>query len=108
VKELLESARYKDRPELHIRYLKETKPDTIATPSGDLDPYTFATSVNINRRHLTAAQKRELVEMLLKVRPDRSDRATAKLAKVDDKTVASVRKKLEGTAGRRSPAAIQR
>jgi hypothetical protein len=61
----------------------------------DVDPYTFVISANIHRRHLTSGQKRELVAKLLKAKPERSDVATAKLAKVTDKTVAAVRKKME-------------
>lgn len=55
----------------------------------------FIVSKNIHRRHLTQDQKRELIEKLLKAKPERSDRATAKLAKVDNKTVATKRKELE-------------
>jgi hypothetical protein len=37
----------------------------------------FIASVNINRRHLTAETKRELIAKLLKEHRERSDRATA-------------------------------
>ena len=46
--------------------------------------------LNIQRRHLTAEQKRDLIAKLLRANPERSDRATAKIAKVDNKTVAVV------------------
>jgi hypothetical protein len=84
--------------------------------NGDVDPWAYVASANLRRRHLTAEQKRELVAVLLKERPDRSDRATAKLALVSDKTVGAVRVDLEeraeiphvkdraDTAGRRQPA----
>jgi hypothetical protein len=62
------------------------------------DPYAYVISANIHRRHLTAAQKGELVAALLKARPERSDRATAAIAKVSDKTVGAVRGRLEGRA----------
>jgi hypothetical protein len=62
------------------------------------DPYGYVVSVNIHRRHLTTAQKGELIEALLKARPERSDRATAKIAQVSDKTVGGVRAALEGRA----------
>jgi hypothetical protein len=59
------------------------------------DPYSYAISANILRRHLTTAKKGELIEALLKANPERSDRATAAIAKVSDKTVAAKRETLE-------------
>ena len=55
-------------------------------------------SANIHRRHLTAEQKRESIAKVLKAQPSKSNRTIAKQAKVDDKTVAVVRGKLEATA----------
>jgi hypothetical protein len=55
----------------------------------------FVISKNIHRRHLTAEQKRELVAKLLKAKPEASNNAIAKQAKVDDKTVAKVRGEME-------------
>lgn len=69
--------------------------DDYAEP---VDPYGYVVSANIHRRHLTTAQKGELIEALLKARPERSDRATAKIAKVSDKTVGKVRERLEAGA----------
>ena len=81
-----------------------------------VDPYESVISANIHRRHLTAEQKRELIAKLLAAKPDQSDRQTAKLAKVDHKTVATVRKEQEArgeiphveartdTKGRKQPA----
>jgi hypothetical protein len=60
-----------------------------------VDPYAFVISANIHRRHLTGEQKREIVAALLKANPERSNNATAKIAKVDDKTVGAVRAELE-------------
>ena len=80
------------------------------------DPYAYVTSTNIHRRHLTAEKKREIIATLLKADPTKSDRAVAKTVKADDKTVAKVRRKLEGrsdipnvktrtdTKGRKQPA----
>jgi hypothetical protein len=80
------------------------------------DPYEFVISANIHRRHLTAEQKRDLIGKLLKADPTKSDRAVAKTVKADDKTVAKVRRELEGrseipnvkvrtdTKGRKQPA----
>jgi hypothetical protein len=47
------------------------------------DPYTYAVSANVHRRHLTGEQKREVIAALLKAQPTKSDRAIAKTAKVD-------------------------
>ncbi|MBV9829911.1 MAG: hypothetical protein JO001_30200 [Alphaproteobacteria bacterium] len=83
---------------------------------GDDDPWAFVVSANVRRRHLDRDQKRDLVAELLKTRPDRSNRETAKLAQVDHKTVAAVREETErrgeiphvstriDTAGRQQPA----
>jgi hypothetical protein len=62
------------------------------------DAVAFVVSKNIKRRHLTGEQKRELIAQLLKTDPARSDRATAALARVSDKTVGAVRSELEATA----------
>src|SRR5262249_40746988 len=43
----------------------------------DTDPYAFVISANIHRRHLSAKQKRDLIETLLKARPEQSDRQVA-------------------------------
>ena len=64
---------------------------------GKVHPYEYVVSANIHRRHLTAAQRGELIEALLKANPERSDRATAAIAKVDHKTVAAKREALEAT-----------
>jgi hypothetical protein len=62
------------------------------------DPTAFVISTNIHRRHLTGAQKRDLIAALLKMRPETSNNAVAKQIKVDDKTVAKVRRELEATS----------
>lgn len=70
----------------------------VVVEQGDvlaMDPYAYVVSANIRRRHLTAEQKRELIGKLLKENPGRSDRATAKIATVDHKTVAAVRAEAE-------------
>ena len=65
---------------------------------GETDPFEYVVSANLHRRHLTHGEKRELIQQLLKANPNRSDRETAKLAKVSDKTVGAVRHKMEATA----------
>jgi ParB-like chromosome segregation protein Spo0J len=61
------------------------------------DPAAFVISANVHRRHLTGEQKRDVIAALLKTEPARSDRQIAKIAKVDNKTVASVRAQKEAT-----------
>jgi hypothetical protein len=58
------------------------------------DPDGLVVSLNIRRRHLTTEQKRALIEKLLQANPERSNLAIANLAKVSDKTVAPIRKKM--------------
>ena len=53
---------------------------------------------NLARRHMNADQKRRVIEMFLKNDPVQSNRIIAKKTGSDDKTVGSVRKKLETTA----------
>jgi hypothetical protein len=48
---------------------------------------------------LTGEQKRQLIGQLLKANPEQSDRAVAKLAQVDHKTVGSVRAEAEQVNG---------
>lgn len=62
---------------------------------GETDPYSYVVSTNIRRRHLTAEQKREIIAELLRQNPERSDRATAKIASSNPNTVARVRDELE-------------
>jgi len=62
------------------------------------NPYEYALSANIHRRHLTADDKRKTIEAILKAAPEKSNLAIAKTAKVSDKTVSAVRAKLEATS----------
>ena len=57
--------------------------------------------MNIRRRHLNAEQKRDLITKLLKVTPEKSNNSIAKTIGVDDKTVGTVRDKLETTSKNR-------
>ena len=62
-----------------------------------VDPYALAASLNAHRRHLTAEQKRERLEALIKQDPEKSDRQIAKAAKTNHKAVGRARKRLEAT-----------
>lgn len=64
----------------------------------EVDPYAIVLSLNVHRRHLNAEQKRDLIENLLKAKPEQSNRTIAKQVKADDKTVAKVRHEMQATA----------
>lgn len=57
---------------------------------------SLARMYNLARRHLTRAQKRELIADEITADPNRSDRAIARVCGCDHKTVASVRRELSG------------
>jgi hypothetical protein len=58
-------------------------------------PFEHVVSLNIMRRHLSSAQKRDVIAELLKDAPERSNREVARITGVDDKTVGTVRRHLE-------------
>jgi hypothetical protein len=85
-----------DNEWVHIHNFRETH--TCGTFGWAIaDPYAIAVSYNINRRHLTTAQKSELIGKLLKADPTKSDRAVAEVVKVDHKTVGAKRAALSAT-----------
>jgi hypothetical protein len=55
----------------------------------------FVISKNICRRHLKSEKKRKIIEGLIKANPEKSDRQIGKIAKADNKTVATIRAGLE-------------
>jgi hypothetical protein len=59
------------------------------------DPYAYVISANIQRRHLTPEQKREIIAKVIEADPTRSDRQIAGMVKRDHKTVAGVRAEME-------------
>jgi hypothetical protein len=79
--------------------LAGVKPDfTTFAASGlrpDFDPFDYVLSANLKRRHLTPAQRREVIAAVIKQRPEKSNRHVAKQTKTDHKTVERVRKELE-------------
>jgi hypothetical protein len=67
----------------------------VIRPKDDAEAERLSLSLNVHRRHLTAEKKRELIGAMLKATPEKSNNSIAKQAKADDKTVASVRRKME-------------
>jgi hypothetical protein len=61
------------------------------------DPYDFAISANLQRRHLGQEQKRELIAKLLKAKPEQSNRQIAKQVGAHHAKVADVRAEAEAT-----------
>jgi ParB-like chromosome segregation protein Spo0J len=74
--------------------LSKTVPQEIVETD---DPIGLVLSLNLARRHLTGADKRLIVQRLLKLDPSRSNRQIAKLAGVSHVTVGSERKEREAT-----------
>ncbi|WP_274426773.1 MT-A70 family methyltransferase [Chelativorans sp. YIM 93263] len=73
-------------------------PRLVRKGLSDPEKRTIARELNVSRRHLTSAQKRDLIEGQLRDTPSISSRAIAAMLGVDDKTVATVRRRLESTA----------
>jgi hypothetical protein len=57
----------------------------------------YVISANIHRRHLKPSQRRESLKTLLKMNPEQSDRSLGRMIKLDNKTVAVERRKMEAT-----------
>lgn len=69
----------------------------VVTTRDPAEVTAWVISANIRRRHLDAAQKREVIGKLLKFDPKKSNRQVAKVAGVDHKTVAAARAEGEAT-----------
>lgn len=72
-------------------------PRRFAMDLSDEQKRTLALSLNLDRRHLTREQKREVLTKSLTADPGLSDREHAKRVGVDHKTVGSRRAQLEST-----------
>jgi hypothetical protein len=73
-------------------------PFKVVTGLTEKQKRQIAIAANAERRHLTAAERRELLTQRIKADPARSNRAIADELQVDDKTVGAARKRLEATA----------
>jgi ParB-like chromosome segregation protein Spo0J len=69
-----------------------TAPTVVRAGLTEAQKQEHALRLNLQRRHLTSAQKRELIRAELKRDPDRSDRQIGRMVGADHKTVASVRR----------------
>lgn len=83
------------------RALKELKiknyPVQVIGGLNEEEKWQYALSVNVKRRHLTSAQKRELIKQELKRTPDIANNWLAEIIGADVKTVQTVRRKLVST-----------
>jgi hypothetical protein len=77
---------------------RELTPNDLVELPAEIDPFLFVVSKNIERRHLTGEQKRDIVKALLARYPDYSSRWIADLARVSHHTVEGVRQESEGPA----------
>jgi hypothetical protein len=59
------------------------------------DPYEYVLAANIHRRHLTTERRLQLVDAVIKAKPDLSARQVARQTKVSPTTIIKRRKKLE-------------
>ena len=62
------------------------------------EKWHYALALNVKRRQLTTAQKRQLIEQELKRTPDIANNWMAEMLGVDDKTVHAARRRLESTS----------
>jgi DNA-binding Lrp family transcriptional regulator len=76
---------------------KLTVPHRVIDLPDDKAVIAYVMSMNAYRRHLTAEQKRELMNRLLKEAPEKSDRQIGALVAASPTTVGKERKKLEAS-----------
>jgi len=78
---------------LHVMCPRRVLPDLSET-----EKRAHALAVNVHRRSLSQAQRRDLIAASVKADPDVSDREHARRTGASDKTVTSIRRDLESTA----------
>src|SRR5262245_28498224 len=78
------------------RELGITPPTVTRAGLSEPQKVEYALAANLRRRHLTQAQKRDLIRTELKRDPARSDRAIGRLLGVSHPTVAAVRREVTG------------
>jgi hypothetical protein len=72
-------------------------PREIREFASEAEKLEMAISLNVARRHMTRAQKRELIAAVLTAHPKINDRHLGDIVKVSKNTVATERRKLEAT-----------
>src|SRR4051794_30389308 len=65
-------------------------------PRAKDDPFGYVIGANIRRRHLTADQKSELIQTIIKLDPSKSNRQIGEIVNSDHKTIGAARVALEG------------
>jgi site-specific DNA-methyltransferase (adenine-specific) len=72
-------------------------PQEIREFKSEAEKLQLTISLNVNRRHLTRTQKRELIAAYLKIDPEINDRHLGDIMKVSKNTVAAKRREMEST-----------
>lgn len=73
-------------------------PEDVKTGFTDAEKRTLALTLNLDRRHLSREQRREVLAKSIKADPQLSDRAHAERTGASDKTAGAVRRDLEANA----------
>ena len=75
------------------RYVIPTPIEIV--PDATFNAYAFVLSTNLHRRHLKNTDKRAITKKVIAAQPGLSDRAIAKMAGVDHKTVKALRQEIK-------------
>ena len=79
-----------------VAAMDKVSDDGFRQVNNHVDPFAYVISANIHRRHLTAEDKRRLVEAVIKAKPEASDRTIAEQTKTPRSTVRRIRKAVTG------------